>query len=126
MEKKLTNSGPLREPADKHSIYAIQTHAQCAATIRLTICHDPAHPLQSQGQTFLDRYGGFHTVAAIAIPHTNAQRYASIPAYPKTEQDLFEIVPPVFTMAVARPGCPWCLWFVCIRSIERNRRGVLV
>jgi len=21
MEKKLTNSGPLREPADKHSIY---------------------------------------------------------------------------------------------------------
>jgi hypothetical protein len=23
MEKKLTNSGPLREPADKHSIYAI-------------------------------------------------------------------------------------------------------
>src|SRR5262249_16013593 len=23
MEKKLTNSGPLREPADKHSIYAL-------------------------------------------------------------------------------------------------------
>jgi hypothetical protein len=25
MEKKLTNSGPLREPADKHSIYTIKT-----------------------------------------------------------------------------------------------------
>jgi hypothetical protein len=24
MEQKLTNSGPLREPADKHSIYAIK------------------------------------------------------------------------------------------------------
>jgi transposase-like protein len=24
MEKKLTNSGPLREPADKHSIYTIE------------------------------------------------------------------------------------------------------
>jgi hypothetical protein len=24
MEKKLTNSGPLREPADKHSIYTIK------------------------------------------------------------------------------------------------------
>jgi hypothetical protein len=24
MEKKLTNSGPLMEPADKHSIYTIQ------------------------------------------------------------------------------------------------------
>jgi hypothetical protein len=23
MEKKLTNSGPLREPADKHSIYTM-------------------------------------------------------------------------------------------------------
>jgi len=27
MEKKLTNSGPLREPADKHSIYAIEQRA---------------------------------------------------------------------------------------------------
>jgi len=25
MEKKLTNSGPSREPADKHSIYAMYT-----------------------------------------------------------------------------------------------------
>jgi hypothetical protein len=24
MEKKLTNSGPFREPADKHSIYTIK------------------------------------------------------------------------------------------------------
>jgi hypothetical protein len=24
MEKKLTNSGPLREPADKHSIFTIK------------------------------------------------------------------------------------------------------
>jgi hypothetical protein len=24
MEKKLTNSGPLREPADKHSIYTLK------------------------------------------------------------------------------------------------------
>jgi len=27
MEKKLTNSGPLRESADKHSIYTIQQYA---------------------------------------------------------------------------------------------------
>ena len=34
MEKKRTNSGPLREPADKHSIYTIKQlrryEAQCA------------------------------------------------------------------------------------------------
>src|SRR6266446_10094902 len=27
MEKKLTNSGPLREPADKHSIYTIEINS---------------------------------------------------------------------------------------------------
>src|SRR5262249_42956385 len=75
----------------------------------ITIGHDPAHPLQAQGQTFLNRYRGFHTVAAIAIPHTQAQRDAAIPADTKTEQDLFEIVPPVFTMAVSRPRRPWGL-----------------
>jgi hypothetical protein len=26
MEKKRTNSGPLRKPADKHSIYTIKIH----------------------------------------------------------------------------------------------------
>jgi len=103
-----------------------QTHAQGVATIGLTIGHDPAYPLQAQGQTFFDRYGGFHTVAAVAIPHPKAPRYASIPASPKTEQDPFEIVPPVFTMAVARLGRPGGLGCVFIRSLEHNRRGVLV
>jgi hypothetical protein len=56
-----------------------------AAAIGFTIGHNPAHPLQAQGPTFFDRYGGFHTVAAVAIPHTNTQRYASIPADTKTE-----------------------------------------
>jgi len=30
MEKKLTNSGPLREPADKHSIYTMHRNARDA------------------------------------------------------------------------------------------------
>ena len=33
MEKKLTNSGPLREPADKHSIYTMNK-APCGRTLR--------------------------------------------------------------------------------------------
>ena len=36
MEKKLTNSGPLREPADKHSIYTIKKAADTAQ-----ICYPP-------------------------------------------------------------------------------------
>ena len=68
----------------------------------------------------------FHTLTPIAIPQTEAQRYASIPTHPETQQHLFEIVTPVFTMPVGWPQCPWGLWFIFIRSIERNRRGVLV
>jgi hypothetical protein len=32
MEKKLTNSGPLREPADKHSIYPHRNRVRQIAT----------------------------------------------------------------------------------------------
>jgi len=32
MEKKLTNSGPLREPADKHSIYTMNTPHFCQSS----------------------------------------------------------------------------------------------
>jgi hypothetical protein len=103
-------------------IYQSEASATCTSKLDA----NAAYPLQAQGHTFFDRYGGFHTVAAVAIPHPKAQRYASIPALPKTEQDLFEIVPPVFTMTVARLGRPGGLGFVFIRSIEHNRRGVLV
>src|SRR5262249_61016121 len=61
-----------------------------------------------------------------AIPQTEAQRYASIPTHPETQQHLFEIVPPVFTMPVGWPRCLWGLWFIFIRSMECNGRRVLM
>jgi len=35
MEKKLTNSGPLREPADKHSIYTLELWAALLEPLRM-------------------------------------------------------------------------------------------
>src|SRR5215468_2129037 len=69
MEKKLTNSGPLMEPADKHSIYAITGGRRCGKTsLLLQIAKD----LEAQtGGTlqflprFLDLQG--------EIPHSNAE-----------------------------------------------------
>src|SRR5437899_1216443 len=57
MEKKLTNSGPLREPADKHSIYTIEIagrkemrvqgvgHRRCQVELRDLLPHIPRNKL---------------------------------------------------------------------------------
>jgi hypothetical protein len=37
MEKKLTNSGPLRKPADKHSIYAIKIEIKYSNTLLVLV-----------------------------------------------------------------------------------------
>ena len=103
-----------------------QTQAQGAATIGLTIRHDPTHPLQAQGQTLLNRDGRFHTITAVAIPQAEAQGQPAIPTHAETEEHLFEIVTPVFAMPIGRPGRLRGLRFVLIRPIERNGRGVLM
>ncbi len=104
----------------------LQTQSQGAATIGLTIRHDPTHPVQAQRQTLFNGAWCFHTITAVAIPQANAQGYPSIPAYAETQQDLFEIGTPIFTMPIGRSGRPVSLRFVLIRSIERNGRRVLM
>jgi hypothetical protein len=104
----------------------LPTYAKRAPTIRFTIRHDPVHPLKAQGQTLLNGERGFHTVTAIAITNAYAQGQAAIPTHPETEQHLFEIVTPVFTVSIGRPGRPRGLRFISIRPLEGNRRGVLM
>src|SRR5678815_586558 len=96
----------------------LETHAQRAATIGLTIRHDPTHPLQAQGQTFFNRHGSFHTIAAVAITHTKAQGNAAVPTHAQTEEHLCEVVPPVFAMPVGRSRRPRRLRFVLISLIH--------
>src|SRR4030095_1831740 len=81
---------------------------------------------QTQGQPLLNGYGGFHTIAAVAIAHTETQRYDSIAADPETEEHLFELITPVFAMSIGRPGGSWGLRFVCVCSIQGNSRRVLM
>src|SRR5207248_7994600 len=90
----LPDSTRARDECDEIDL-VLETYTQSTATIGLAIRDDATHPLQTQGQTLLNGYGGFHTIAAVAIAHTDTQRYASIPTHPETEEHLFEIVPPV-------------------------------
>src|SRR5262249_51496548 len=50
----------------------LQTQAQRAATIGLTIRHNPTYPLQTQRQTFLNREWRFHTITPVAITNADA------------------------------------------------------
>jgi hypothetical protein len=52
----------------------LQTQAEGAATIGLAVGDNPADPLQSQGETFLNRQGCFHTITPVPIPQTEAHR----------------------------------------------------
>jgi hypothetical protein len=63
----------------------LQTQAQGAATIGFTIGHNPAHPFQAQGETFLNSDRGFHAITPIAIPHAETQGEATIAAAPQTQ-----------------------------------------
>src|SRR5262245_64784174 len=104
----------------------LATHAQRAATIRLTIRNDPADSFQAQGHTLFNRHRGFYTIAAVAVADTEAQGYAAIPAHAQTEEHLFEVVTPVFAMPVGRPRRPQRLRFVRIGPIEGKRGGVMM
>jgi hypothetical protein len=103
----------------------LQPEAQGAATLRLTIRHHPAHPLQAQRQTRLNRHGCFYPSTAVALPDADAQGDAPIPTDSETEQHMLEIIVAVFAMPVSRPGRPWRHRFVRIRALEHNGRGVL-
>jgi hypothetical protein len=121
----LPDSPRARDERDEIDL-VLDTDTQGTATIGLTSRDDATHPLPTSGQTLRNGYRGFHTITAVAIAQAHTQGYAPIPAHAKTQQDLFEIVPPVFAMPISRPRRPWRLRCVLIGPIEGNRGGVLV
>src|SRR5215510_11266145 len=104
----------------------LETQTQGTATIGLTIRHDPAYPLATQRQTLLNRHRRFHTITPVAVPHPEAHWDPSIAADPETQEHLFEIITPVFAMAIGRPGSSWSFRFVCVCSIQGNGGRVLM
>src|SRR4029450_346129 len=104
----------------------LETQTQGTAPIGLTIRHNPAYPLTAQRQTLLNRPRRLHTITAVTVPHPEAHRDTSIAADPETEEHLFELIPPVFAMAIGRPGGSWGLRFVGVCSIQGNGRRVLM
>ena len=68
----------------------------------------------------------FHTLTPIAIPQTEAQRYAAIPTDTQTQQYLFEIVTSIFALSVGRVRRLRTLRLVRIRAIQGNGGGILM
>ncbi len=65
-------TGPRYDCHDPQA--AFQTQAQCPATVPLTIRHDPADPLEAQGETLFNGYRRFRTIAPVAIAQAQTER----------------------------------------------------
>jgi len=117
----LTHDACTRDEGDEIDL-VLHTDTQGTATIGLTIGDDTTYPLQPQGQTLLNGYGGFHTIAAVAITHTEAEGDSAIPTHAQTEEALFEVVTTVLAMPISRRRSAWGLRCVLIGPIEGNRR----
>src|SRR5437016_10990861 len=80
----------------------LQAQPQCAFTIGLTVGHNAAHPVESEGQTFLNRHGGLGAVTGMTIAKAHAQREA-ITAHAETQEYLLEIIMPIVAVPIGRP-----------------------
>src|SRR4029450_4016541 len=81
----------------------LQAHPQCAFTVGLTVRDNAAHPVAAARDTLRNGYGGLCAVTGIAITHPEAEREAST-AHAETQEDLLEVIPPIFAVPISRPG----------------------
>jgi hypothetical protein len=109
---------------EAHAAFAAQPEG--STTRGLAIRDDPAHPVQPQGQARLTRQGRFPPLTPIALPHTEAERDAAIPAHAEAQQHLFAVGPPVCALPRSRTGRSHRFGFVGIRAIERHGRRLLM
>ena len=82
--------------------------------------------LQAQREALLNRHRRLHTVTRLPIPPPESQRPPAIATHAETQEHLFAIATPIFTLSIGRPGRSRSLWLVLIRPLERNRRGGLM
>jgi hypothetical protein len=102
-----------------------QTSAEGAATLRLPIRDNAAHPVQAQRQTLRNREGRFDTITAVAITQADAEGQPTIPTAPETEEHLCEVVATIFARPIRRGGRIETLRLVRLRPVEHKGRGVL-
>src|SRR5262249_44077285 len=106
----------------------LQAQPQCAFTVGLTVRDNAAHPVEAEGYTLLNGDGGLCAVTRIAIALPEAE-WEALTAHAKTQEDLLEVIPPIFAVPISRPG--WakprhradCL---LIGPIQADRRRILM
>ena len=82
--------------------------------------------LQAQGEALLKRHWRLYPVTRMAIPPPESQWHPAIATHAETQQYLFELATPVFTVALGRPRRSRRRRFVRIRPLERHGRRVLM
>src|SRR5215472_12634589 len=86
----------------------LQAQPQGAFTIGLTVGHDAAHPVESEGHTCLNRSGGLGAVTGMAVAPAHAQ-WEALMAHAETQEHLRAILMPIFAGPIGRPrrDRPW-------------------
>src|SRR5215467_5677581 len=106
----------------------LEAQPQRMFTIRLTISHNAVHPVETEGHPLLDRHRGLYTVTGVAIAQAHTERQA-LTAHAETQEDLLEIITPIFAMPIGRPGrdkpCDRAD-LLLIGAIQADRRRILM
>src|SRR5262249_21191450 len=98
----LTHRTRARDQRDQsHAL--LQAQPQRAFTVRLTVGHNAVHPVETERHTFLNCHRGFCAVTGIAIAQAHAE-WEAITVHAETQEDLLEIIPPIFAVPISRPG----------------------
>src|SRR5499425_1242654 len=106
----------------------LQAHPQRTFTVRFTVGHNAVHAVEAERHTLLNGHRGLCAVTGIAIAQAHAEREA-ITADAETQEDLLEIIPPIFAVPIGRPGrdqpCDWA-GRLLIGPIEGDGRCILM
>ena len=84
----------------------LQTHAERALTVGLTVGHAAAHPRAPEGQALRKGHGGLGAGSGLTSAHAQAGREA-ITAHATTPEPLLAILRPRFAVPLSRPRRDW-------------------
>ena len=97
-------------------------------TVRLTVRHQAAYPVEAQRHTRRNSDGGLWAITGMAIAHAQAEREPLTP-HAETQADLREIIRPICAMAIGRTWGHWTgpqAALLLIGARQRDRRGSLM
>src|SRR5262245_16716146 len=106
----------------------LQAQPQGTFTVRLTVSHNALHSIETERHTLFDRHGSLCAVTGVPIAQAHAE-WKALTADAETQEDLLEILTPIFAVPIGRPGwdqpCDWS-GRLLIGPIQGDGRGILM